>query len=693
MMYNDGTTPSGGQTQLPESFKAETFKGFKESIEVIGKESKNLLDTWATLDGLSASFTRNLNGSRERIVVMETAILGAAQSVMELSNGVITFEQALVNSTKILAEIQEATRTTFIGNKENIEQIYTTTQATGIASKDLISNFKKQGAALSSIPTTMQKVVDYTRSIGMNVKAVSSDVIKNLDKLNLYNFNNGVEGLTRMVAKAQLLYVPMDKVLQIADKVFDPEKAVDLSASLQRLGVATGDLLDPLRLMDLGQNNPEELTNQIVEMSKRFTYFNEENQKFEILPGAKRELREIADAMGMSSSELATMALQSSTLSDKMSKIRFPRLDTGPISEEQEMLIANLSELQTKGDFKGQYTVQLKEFDKDTGLETGDLIEKNVAELTETDIKLLGESAQPKELKEIASEQLSAMNRVANNTAIMASQGKKSLFATPTAQKTRREIYQESTLNADAVLRSFEKSIAPELDKKAEKILSTFKENLTNMLGGLINEGAGVPSINLGDIETALTNLSSDLSSGASDIGDALRKFKDGINPEKEKIKQERQKSLQGVQDAQDTGTYYQAIDNLRRNNANVSNPNLIDVLEEEESTPPQPNQTGGGPGAYNVNVSSPIPNVNISQPMANMSGEIKHQFNDLNIIVKIDAQPGVDTAQITDVMVKMLNRPEVIQSIMAKQTLITQNYGTTGGKVGTNTQTSGTPS
>jgi hypothetical protein len=485
-----------------------------------------------------------------------------------------------------------------------------------------------------------------------------------------------------MVSKAQLLSVPMDKVLNIANDVFDPEKAVNLSASLQRLGVATGDLLDPLRLMDLGQNNPEELTNQIVEMSKRFTYFNEENQKFEILPGAKRELREIAETMGMLPGELATMALQSSTLSDKMSKIRFPKIDTGPISKEQEMLIANLSELQTEGDFKGQYTVQLKEFDKDTGLETGGLIEKNVAELTETDIKLLGESAQPKELKEIASEQLSAMNRVANNTAVMASQGKKSLFKAPEAQKTRREIYQESTINADAVLRSFEKTIAPAMDKKAKDMLPGFKENLMDIMSNITNSGYGASTIDLGNIDdSSFGDIGTKLRKGVSEMVEVLEEFQKGIETEKRKIEKKRE-ALEGVHNTQNTGTYYEAIDNLRRNNTTEPNQNLIESLEEEET--PQSNQTGGGPGAYNVNVSSPIPNVNVSPNMANMSGEIKHQFNDLNIIVKIDAQPGVDTAQITDVVIKTLNRPEVIQSIMAKQTLITQNYGTTGGKVGT---------
>jgi hypothetical protein len=51
-----------------------------------------------------------------------------------------------------------------------------------------------------------------------------------------------------------------------------------MAASLQRLGVSTSALLDPLALMDMGQNNPAELQNQIVEMTKQFTYFDEKNK-------------------------------------------------------------------------------------------------------------------------------------------------------------------------------------------------------------------------------------------------------------------------------------------------------------------------------------------------------------------------------------------------------------------------------
>jgi hypothetical protein len=361
-------------------------------------------------------------------------------------------------------------------------------------------------------------------------------------------------------------------------------------------------------------------------------------------------------------------------------------LETGPISKEQEMLIANLSELQTEGKFKGQYTVKVEQVDAQ-GQRTGETVEKSVAELTPEDIKILGQSAQPKELEDIAKDQLSAMNRVANNTAVMASQGKKSVFASKTGQETRRDIYQESTITADAVLRAFEKTIAPKMNDGTEDVLKTFKTNLMRTLSSIetvatTGDFSGFASgLNI-DMSTEMTNLRNTVSRAGDVIGD----FGTTIEAEKQKIKEKKREALEGVQNAQNTGTYYEAIDNLRRNNTTEPNQNLIESLEEEET--PQSNQTGGGPGAYNVNVSSPIPNVNVSPNMANMSGEIKHQFNDLNIIVKIDAQPGVDTAQITDVVVKTLNRPEVIQSIMAKQTLMTQNYGTTGGKVGTSQST-----
>jgi hypothetical protein len=125
--------------------------------------------------------------------------------------------------------------------------------------------------------------------------------------MNLYNFDNGVKGIAKMAATSERLGISMDKVFSQAEKLMDPEKAIEMSASLQRLGVTSSGLLDPLRAMDMAQNDPEALQKEMLELSKTFTKFNEQTGKMEILPGAKRRMREVADAVGMTAEEFASM--------------------------------------------------------------------------------------------------------------------------------------------------------------------------------------------------------------------------------------------------------------------------------------------------------------------------------------------------------------------------------------------------
>jgi hypothetical protein len=58
-------------------------------------------------------------------------------------------------------------------------------------------------------------------------------------------------------------------------------------------------------------------------MSEQFVQLGEDG-KFEIMPGAKRQMMEISEKLGMGKDGLAKMALASAEVADKMQKIKFP---------------------------------------------------------------------------------------------------------------------------------------------------------------------------------------------------------------------------------------------------------------------------------------------------------------------------------------------------------------------------------
>ena len=285
-------------------------------------------------------------------------------------------------------------------SSEALKDMGAAAKVSGVEVKNLATGFKGVGMSLYDVGDRMAEVANIAKSVGVNVQAVSGLVVKNLQQLNMFNFDNGVKGLAKMASQATMLGIDMGKTFALAEKLMSPEKAIDLAASLQRLGVSSSALLDPLKAMDLAQNDPEALQKEIINVSKEFTKLKADGTGFEILPGAKRRLREVASALGMTADELANMSIKSADLDMKMSKIKFPSLAA---SEEDKMLIANMSQMKN-----GEAFVQIK------NEKTGAMEEVNVSKLTADQLTKLREQQADKDktIEELALDQLNVLQSI-----------------------------------------------------------------------------------------------------------------------------------------------------------------------------------------------------------------------------------------------------------------------------------------
>ena len=285
-------------------------------------------------------------------------------------------------------------------SSEALKDMGAAAKVSGVEVKNLATGFKGVGMSLYDVGDRMAEVANIAKSVGVNVKAVSAEVVTNLKQLNLFNFDSGVKGLAKMASQASMLGIDMRTTFELAEDLMSPEKAIDLAASLQRLGVSSSALLDPLKAMDLAQNDPEALQKEIINVSKEFTKLKADGTGFEILPGAKRRLREVASALGMTADELANMSIKSADLDMKMSKIKFPSLAA---SEEDKMLIANMSQMKN-----GEAFVQIK------NEKTGAMEEVNVSKLTADQLTKLREQQADKDktIEELALDQLNVLQSI-----------------------------------------------------------------------------------------------------------------------------------------------------------------------------------------------------------------------------------------------------------------------------------------
>lgn len=363
-----------------------------------GAESlgNSFLNTFKAIQDVDAAMSKVVTklgtGAQNSEQIKES--FGKAYSNIALFGG--TFAELQTAQEEFLAVNQR----NVILSSENLTDLVAVTKVTGVAAKDLLTGFENAGFSMDHISDTMTSVTKISRDMGVNAQVVSKSVVDNLDKLNKFGFPNGVEGLAKMAAKAASLRMDMATTFKIADDIFNrgPEAAIEISSALQRLGAASGSLLDPIKLMDLAQNNVPELNNQLIELSKQYTVFNEKTGQFEIMPGARRQINEVEKALGMSSGELSKMSLEAAKLDKKLSDIDFSQLGFN-VTDEEKTMIANMSEFNKD---KGGFTVKLK------NEKTGEFEEKLLSQLEPGELAKLqeGQLSETAEMKDIAYQQL-----------------------------------------------------------------------------------------------------------------------------------------------------------------------------------------------------------------------------------------------------------------------------------------------
>jgi hypothetical protein len=480
--YKKAKKESGDETEkIPLlDFKEDYVKSWQIGLSDI----KNITQT--TMGQVADAFTDKKLGENTFIKLLDeqatqlSAQFGVGkgrmeefrQSIADVSPALIRMGIDQEEAIKNIGKMGEALGSAASLGTEAIVELSAASKATGQDAGVLTAKFREVGISVYDVGDAMLEVANSARAAGVSVSAVSSAVAQNIGKLNLYNFEGGVNGLTKMSIQASRLGVDMGKVFKLADDLMSPEKAIEMSASLQRLGVTSSGLLDPLRAMDMAQNDPEALQKEIVNMSKEFTKFNEQTGKFEIMPGSKRRLREVADAMGMTAEELAGMSIKASEFDKKMSQIKLPSFAEG--NEETKELIASMAQMKD-----GVATVNVKDE------KTGEITLKQVDQLTPEDIEKLKESqtTQAQTVEQLAYDQLTELQQINNSiSGTKAAVG----FGKATSEPIEKLFTTMMSINKDVAL-GINKDVTT---KSVREPLTELTQPIENAITALLKEDA-----------------------------------------------------------------------------------------------------------------------------------------------------------------------------------------------------------
>ena len=372
-MANGNTnTPKGVGDELKDAFRLPTAAEFA--------------DAYLGISEGSAKINKAFGQTRQRIVEIQTAIADTSPGIARLGGNVN-------DVTNTISELAQASRRNVIANGEDVEKMFAAQKILGGSIKGIADSFLNVGVGISQIPKELEKAITYVQSIGGNTEKVMSDVQDNMEQMNRFQFEGGVQGLTKMAAQASMLRFDMSETFRFADKVLDPEGAINMASAFQRLGVSAGALADPFQLMNQSINDPSGLQTSLANVAKQFTEFDEKTKTFKINPQGVLTLREMEKEAGLSTGSLSKMGLAAAELDKRLSSVNAAGLHFE--NEDDKQYLQNIASMGKSG----KYEVELKD---GTKKELQSLNQKEFDDLIEQQKK------SPKDLEGIARSQMTA---------------------------------------------------------------------------------------------------------------------------------------------------------------------------------------------------------------------------------------------------------------------------------------------
>ena len=321
---------------------AKVLKNIKDVGFSVVDNMDTILNMLALEDTIRVDISKSLGMSNAQL--MDT-VDGLTDAGMEASRFGLTVND-LFETFKAMT--QEISRNLYIPPEVSERAALLTKTLEGFDAGKFAEGFDTIGLSLDTAmgkvdetDNSMSEILQTGRDFGVVMEKFLANISGELKLINTYGFERGVEGLARMVARGQSLGIEMSTVTGLADKFFDPEGAINFAAQMQVIGGAVGDLQDPFKLMYMATNDLEGLQEAIADTAAQATYFDKEKNKFSISPESRRQLKAMAEQMGMSYQDLADTAVRSARRAEVFNQIG----DFSDMSEIDKELIASMAKI------------------------------------------------------------------------------------------------------------------------------------------------------------------------------------------------------------------------------------------------------------------------------------------------------------------------------------------------------------
>lgn len=354
---------------------------------------KTAFEMYSKVNTAASKFAKSAGGGAKAVRDMQHRMAMVADDISHANGEFISFGKRAYDAAKLIDTMAEYSsqlgRNTQYMSKFDVKALQDMKDY-GI-NMDVINQFDTFGIAVEDVSKRLAGVYSKAGQHGLNAKAVTDAVNKNLKMAQNYTFAGGQKALERMAEKAVVLKYNMEAVSRFADKVSTLEGAAQAGANLSVLGGDFARMGNPLSMLYGGLQDPERLNDMMLNMTKNMAHWDSELGEMRISAYNRQRLKAAANAMGVDASDLINQAM-----TQGKRNIIDNSIGSG-VKDDTREFIRNIAKLNDKG----QAVVSLKSGAKDAN--GNDIYqEKLVSELTEKDKKILEAESRSKKLREDA---------------------------------------------------------------------------------------------------------------------------------------------------------------------------------------------------------------------------------------------------------------------------------------------------
>lgn len=213
----------------------------------------------------------------------------------------------------------------------------------------------------------VQNVLDMSHDMGVNASVSVNNIVKSLKLAQKYNFKEGVKGAQQMAIAASKYKLDMEAVGGMAEKLFDIQGAIDMSAQLQVLGGEWSKMADPFKLMYQARNDMNGLYDSVVNATAGVAQFNKETGSFDVSPLEQHRIRKIAEQIGIPFENL----LSTSRELAKFNQIKL-NIASNITNKKDQELLTSLAQFNSKS---GKWEVDFGNGPKEVSQITSNMIQ------------------------------------------------------------------------------------------------------------------------------------------------------------------------------------------------------------------------------------------------------------------------------------------------------------------------------